>query len=88
MGELQALLSQKESLTEQLRQNESGDEKILAAIKAQRWFFFENNDKILFDSRNALIWANLNLFPWWHKTSISALYANCRIDHYLMNFGI
>lgn len=39
-------------------------ERILLAITSQRWFFFENNEKILFDRCTALIWANLNLFPW------------------------
>lgn len=57
-------------------------ERILQAIESQRWFFFANNDKILFDSRTALTWANFSHFTWWHKTSISALYAGCRIDHY------
>lgn len=39
-------------------------EKILQAIKNQRWYFFENNDKILFDRDSGLIWANLNCFPY------------------------
>ncbi len=38
-------------------------EKILAAIENQRWYFFANNDKILFDRDTALIWANPNHFP-------------------------
>lgn len=119
MGELQALLSQKESLTEQLRriaetceglENESnaaqvallneeqlkltatknelqgkvaglekqlldlsrkinelsgsGVDRILNAIKNQRWFFFKNKPKVLMDRDTALLWANLDYFPW------------------------
>ena len=56
--------------------------KILDAIANQRWFFFQNNHSILFDGKTALIWANLNLFPWWHKTAITGFRANCCIDHY------
>ena len=41
-----------------------GVEKILQAIKNQRWFFFKNNDKVLMDSKTALLWANLNFFPY------------------------
>lgn len=39
-------------------------EKILQAVENQRWYFFENNDKILFDATNALIWADLRQFPY------------------------
>ena len=39
-------------------------EKILQAIQSQRWFFFRNNDKILFDRDTALIWANMKYFPY------------------------
>lgn len=56
--------------------------KILDAIANQRWFFFKNNDAILFDANTALIWANLNLFPWWHKTAITGFEAGSRIDNY------
>ncbi|MBQ3443046.1 MAG: hypothetical protein IJG33_07370 [Selenomonadaceae bacterium] len=38
--------------------------KILDAIANQRWFFFKNNDAILFDANTALIWANLDYFPY------------------------
>lgn len=38
--------------------------KILQAIQNQRWFFFANNDQILFDRTTALLWANLDKFPY------------------------
>ncbi|MBQ7704268.1 MAG: DUF1566 domain-containing protein [Selenomonadaceae bacterium] len=38
---------------------------ILVAIQNQRWYFFENNDKIIFDRFSGLIWINLNqIFPY------------------------
>ena len=42
----------------------SGVDKILNAIKSQRWFFFKNKPKVLFDRDTALLWANLQYFPW------------------------
>lgn len=41
-----------------------GVDKILAAIKTQRWYFFKNHPKIIFDRDTALIWANLQYFPY------------------------
>ncbi len=38
--------------------------KILQAIQNQRWFFFKNNNKIIFDRDTALVWANLDYFPY------------------------
>ena len=37
------------------------------AIKKQRWYFFENNDKIIFDRDTSLIWTNLKYFPYKNK---------------------
>lgn len=42
----------------------SGLEKILQAIKNQRWFFFANKPKVLMDRDTALLWADLNYFPY------------------------
>lgn len=39
-------------------------QKILSAIVRQRFYFFENNDRILFDGKTALVWANLRYFPY------------------------
>ncbi len=41
----------------------SGPEKILQAIKNQRWYFFKNKPKVLMDRDTALLWADLNYFP-------------------------
>ena len=135
MGELQALLSQKDSLAEQLRciaetcegldnesnaaqvamlneeqlkltatKNElqgkvaglekqlldlsrkinelsgSGVDRILNAIKNQRWFFFKNKPKVLMDRDTALLWANLDYFPY-RKNNNSDPYS----DRYSLN---
>ncbi len=65
MSELNDLLRQKETLASQLsRIDESGVDKILNAIKRQRWFFFKNKPKVLFDRDTALLWANLKYFPY------------------------
>lgn len=65
---MEELLKRREDLKKKLREldnlAETGTEKFLNAIKNQRWFFFENNGKILFDRDTTLVWANLNLFPW------------------------
>lgn len=42
----------------------TGVEKILEAIKNQRWYFIKNKPRILFDRNTGLIWANLNTFNY------------------------
>ncbi|MBO4400686.1 MAG: hypothetical protein J5809_02445 [Selenomonadaceae bacterium] len=46
------------------RLSQSGVDKILAAIKNQRWYFFKNRPKIIFDRDTAYLWANLQYFPY------------------------
>lgn len=45
----------------------TGVEKILEAIKNQRWYFIKNKPRILFDRNTGLIWANLNTFNYLDK---------------------
>lgn len=40
----------------------TGIDRILEAIKNQRWYFFKNKTKILLDRDTGLLWANLNYF--------------------------
>ena len=42
----------------------TGVEKILEAIKNQRWYFIKNKPKVLFDKSTGLLWANLNTFNY------------------------
>lgn len=45
----------------------TGVEKILEAIKNQRWYFIKNKPRILLDKNTGLIWANLNTFNYVDK---------------------
>ena len=45
----------------------SAFDDLLAAIQNQRWYFFENNALIIFDRDTALLWADLNHFPFRKK---------------------
>lgn len=70
MSNLAALTTQRDGLLKKIREIEgSGNdvEKILEAIKNQRWYFIKNKPKILFDKNTGLIWANLNTFNYANK---------------------
>ena len=41
----------------------TGIDRILKAIKNQRWYFFKNKPKVLMDKLTGILWANLNYFP-------------------------
>ena len=79
---LENLLQQREEL--QTKISELNDlaatdtEKILQAIKNQRWYFFKNNKYILFDKDTALIWANLDYFPYENEYSCEKSYAEVK----------
>lgn len=45
----------------------SAIDKILDAIKNQRWYFFKNKTKVLMDRDTGLLWANLDYFPYCKK---------------------
>ncbi|MBR4384694.1 MAG: hypothetical protein IKP64_14200, partial [Selenomonadaceae bacterium] len=49
----------------------SGVDKILNAIKSQRWFFFKNKPKVLFDRDTALLWNNPNYISYLKKNGSS-----------------
>ena len=40
----------------------TGVERILEAIRNQRWYFFKNKTKVLMDRNTGLLWANLKYF--------------------------
>lgn len=42
----------------------TGIDRILEAIKNQRWYFFKNKTKVLMDRNTGLLWANLDYFPY------------------------
>lgn len=46
------------------RLSSTGAQRILNAIKEQRWYFFKNKTKVLLDRDTGILWANLDYFPW------------------------
>lgn len=70
MSNLATLTAQRDGLLKKIREIEApgnGVEKILEAIKNQRWYFIKNKPKILFDRNTGLIWANLHTFNYLDK---------------------
>lgn len=64
-GQLATLEKQLTTLGEKIRElSGSGVDKILDAIKNQRWFWFKDKPKVLFDRDTALLWADLNYFNY------------------------
>lgn len=52
--------------------SEEDENKLLDAIKEQRWYFFKNKPSVLMDRDTGLLWANLEYFPWckeWNRDS-------------------
>lgn len=64
---------------------ETGVEKILAAIKTQRWYFFQNNHKIIFDRNSGLLWANLHTFKYVDKNGEEYRLGN--VDYIINNYS-
>ena len=69
MSDLKELKAKKESLEKKLAEieklcTEENENKILDAIKEQRWFFFKNKTKVLMDKKTGYLWANLDYFPY------------------------
>ena len=61
----------------------TGVERILEAIKKQRWYFFKNNTKILLDRNTGLLWANLEYFPCVNNGNSYSLTTACNsIENY------
>lgn len=44
-------------------------DRILEAIKNQRWYFFKNKQHILMDKTTGILWANLDYFPYKQDSS-------------------
>lgn len=62
-----------------------GKERILEAIKNQRWYFFKNKTKVLMDGYTGLLWANLNYFPYGKDNNLTQ-YALSEIKSVVDNF--
>lgn len=87
-----AMAAEKKALAERLQELESGlaqvnaeltklagsgVQRILEAIGKQRWYFFHDNPKILFDKTTALVWANLQYFPYYYDNNGSVADYSC-----------
>lgn len=67
---LQQLQQKREEILSKIKEIEKdikGTDKILEALKNQRWYFFKNKKTVLFDKNSGLLWANLNYFPYGIK---------------------
>lgn len=92
MSDLASLTTQRDGLLKKIREIEApgnGVEKILEAIKNQRWYFIKNKPKILFDRNTGLIWANLHTFNYLDKDGYNYNLDNVDdiINNYSFGFG-
>ncbi|WP_337372191.1 hypothetical protein [Phascolarctobacterium succinatutens] len=89
MSDLATLTAQRDGLLKKIREIEgSGNdvEKILEAIKNQRWYFIKNKPKILFDKNTGLIWANLNTFNYAKKDGEGYQFYEVDVDDLIKNY--
>lgn len=92
MSNLASLTAQRDGLLKKIREIEApgnGVEKILEAIKNQRWYFIKNKPRILFDRNTGLIWANLHTFNYLDKDGYNYNLDNVDdiINNYSFGFG-
>lgn len=76
MSDLTALTAQRDGLLKKIREIEApgnGVEKILEAIKNQRWYFFKNKQKVFMDRNTGILWANLDYYPYNVEYSAGAI---------------
>lgn len=72
MGNQNNLKQQLQSVQEKLKTingeidklSSTATDRILEAIKNQRWYFFKNKQHILIDKTTGILWANLDYFPY------------------------
>lgn len=61
-------------------------DRILEAIKNQRWYFFKNKPHILMDKTTGILWANLDYFPYAEGSDKNGWYkldeAKSLVDNY------
>ncbi|WP_278849083.1 hypothetical protein [Megamonas funiformis] len=92
MGNQNNLKQQLQSVQEKLKtiNNEidklssTATDRILEAIKNQRWYFFKNKQHILMDKTTGILWANLDYFPY-KKEQENNIYYNIDEAKFLVN---
>lgn len=98
-GEIQAKLNAVQSKLSSInaeiaKMSGTGIDRILEAIKNQRWYFFKNKTKVLMDRNTGLLWANLDYFPHCKKggSDYNAVEAENLINEFnydgILNFRI
>lgn len=95
MGSQNNLKQQLQSVQEKLKtiNNEidklssTATDKILEAIKNQRWYFFKNKQHILMDKTTGILWANLDYFPYI-KSSNSGYYKLDEAKSLVNNYNV
>lgn len=82
LGEIQRKLSR---INDEIRQlSGTGIDRILEAIKGQRWYFFKNKPKVLMDKTTGLLWANITVFPY--RKSGECRYDSSELETILSQF--
>lgn len=65
IGSQNNLRQQLQSVQEEIdKLSFTATDRILEAIKNQRWYFFKNKKHILMDKTTGILWANLDYFPY------------------------
>lgn len=62
-------------------------DRILEAIKNQRWYFFKNKQHILMDKITGILWANLDYFPY-NQGSYDGYYSLDEAKSLLDNYSV
>ena len=98
MGSQNNLKQQLQSIQEKLKTinaeidklSSTVTDRILEAIKNQRWYFFKNKPHILMDKTKGILWANLDYFPYNQGSSANGWYeldeANALLKNYITDY--
>lgn len=87
-GKLSALEAKLSAINSEIAQlSGTGVDRILEAIKNQRWYFFKNKTKVLMDRNTGLLWANLKYFPYGGGSDRSVYYSLSSIPGIINNFA-
>ena len=68
--QLQSVQEKLKTITSEIdKLSSTATDRILEAIKNQRWYFFKNKPHILMDKTTGILWANLDYFPYGKKSN-------------------
>ncbi|MBQ3763628.1 MAG: hypothetical protein II869_01515, partial [Synergistaceae bacterium] len=75
MSELSELQAQRKSLLSGIAEIDrvANENRILDAIREQRWYFFKNYPMVLMDKLTGFLWANLDYYPYQQDYNASKL---------------